>query len=239
MIPRRKDAAGPAGPLLVIAGMKREAACVAGKGVVTLCSGANVAILKAELAKLQDQNFSGVVSFGLAGGLDYALRPGDIVVADAVLGGGQRYATDATLNDVMLKAVAAGGGKAARGALVGVDEPAMNVAAKTHLRETHNAIAVDMESHLAAQFAQARKLRFATLRAISDPAARALPPLAANALTPSGDVDGMKVARELLRAPGQIGDLIFAGLDSRAAFAALGRCGLLLGPLARLMFAGL
>jgi len=47
------------------------------------------------------------------------------------------------------------------------------------------------------------------------------------------------VARELVRAPHQIGGLILAGLDSRAAFQSLGRCGPLLGPLLRLVLADL
>ena len=41
---RRKTAELSAlAPILVIVGMKREAACAAGEGVTTLCSGANVA----------------------------------------------------------------------------------------------------------------------------------------------------------------------------------------------------
>ena len=47
---------------------------------MTLCSGANVDLLRASLDDVAETNFSGVVSFGLAGGLDHALRPGDVVV---------------------------------------------------------------------------------------------------------------------------------------------------------------
>jgi hypothetical protein len=77
------------------------------------------------------------------------------------------------------------------------------------------------------------------VRAISDPAHRALPPLAAKALTPAGDICKKTVARELVRAPRQMGGLILAGLDSRAAFRSLGRCGPLLGPLLGLVLADL
>jgi hypothetical protein len=96
-----------------------------------------------------------------------------------------------------------------------------------------------MESHIAAAFAAQIGAPFAALRVVADPATRALPPLAAKALTPEGDIDQGVVARELLRAPGQIGDLIRTGRDSRAAFVTLGRVGPLVGPLLRLMFAGL
>ncbi|PPD45142.1 MAG: phosphorylase [Methylocystis sp.] len=237
---RRREAARISdGPLLVVVGMKREAACAAGDGVHTLCSGANVSRLRAQLERMHDEKFSAVVSFGLAGGLDYGLRPGDVVIADEIVSAATRQATHRRFSDALTEGAAAKGCKTVAGAIVGVDEPAMNPSAKTHLRETAKAVAVDMESHLAAEFAHARRLPFAAVRAISDPAARALPPVAAKALTPQGDVDGVALARELIRAPGQIGGLILAGMDSRAAFISLGRCGPLLGPLLRLVLADL
>ncbi len=238
---RRREAAGvlePA-PVLVLTGMKREAACVAGEGVVVICSGANVLKLRADLDRLQERRFSAIVSFGLAGGLDHALRPGDVVIADTVVSGDDRHETHGRLSDALAEGVAARGCKTIPGAVVGVDRPALDRHAKTRLRERAQAAAVDMESHLAAEFARQRRIPFAVVRAISDPAMRGLPPLAAKALTPEGDVCGKTVARELIRAPRQIGGLVLAGLDSRAAFGALGRCGPLLGPLLRLVLADL
>jgi hopanoid-associated phosphorylase len=239
---RRREAARitAPGPILVVTGMKREAACVAAEDVVAICSGADVLKLRADLDALQERRFSAVISFGLAGGLDHALRPGDVVIADAVVSAAGRHETHGRLSETLAEGAAAKGCKVAPGAVVGVDAPAMNPRAKISLREqTGGACAVDMESHLAAQFADARGLPFAVVRAVSDPAGRALPPVAAKALTPEGDVDGKIVARELLRAPHQIGGLILAGLDSRAAFKSLGRCGPLLGPLFRLVLADL
>jgi adenosylhomocysteine nucleosidase len=120
------------------------------------------------------------------------------------------------------------------GVVAGVDAPVLDRAAKAELRSTTEAIAVDMESHVAAKFAAKRGLPFAIVRVVSDPAGRALPRLAATAIKPDGGVDLAHVLRELGREPGQIGDLIQAGLDARAAFASLRRCGRLLGPLLRL-----
>ncbi len=226
-------------PVLVLTGMKREAACVAGEGVVAICSGASVLRLRAELDRLQERRFSAIVSFGLAGGLDHALRPGDLVIADTVVSGDDRHKTHGRLSDALAEGAAARGCRTIPGAIVGVDQPAMDRHAKTRLRERARAAAVDMESHLAAEFARERRIPFAVVRAISDPAARGLPPLAAKALTPEGDVCGKTVARELIRAPHQIGGLVLAGLDSRAAFGSLSRCGPLLGPLLRLVLADL
>ncbi len=226
-------------PILVIVGMKREAACAAGEGVTTLCSGANAASLRRRLDALAEADFSAIVSFGLAGGLDHALRPGHVVVADAIVSGESRRDTHARFSSALMKGAVAAGCRVSPGAIVGVDEPAMHPAAKAALREGAQAVAVDMESHLAEDFARRRNVPFVALRAISDPAARALPPLVAKALTPDGDVDSLGVARELIRRPRQLGGMIRAGLDSRAAFVSLGRCGPLLGPLLRLMLAEL
>jgi hopanoid-associated phosphorylase len=237
---RRKTAELSAvAPILVVVGMKREAACAAGEGVKTLCSGANVARLRQRLDALGEADFSAVVSFGLAGGLDYALRPGHVVVADAIVSGDARRVTHSRLSSALMKGAAAAGCKVSPGAIIGVDEPAMDRAAKAALREGAQAVAVDMESHLAEEFARRRHIPFVALRAISDPASRALPPLVANALTPEGDIHALGVARELIRGPRQLGGMIRAGLDSRAAFVSLSRCGPLLGPLLRLMLAEL
>lgn len=236
---RREAVVSAPGPILVITGMKREAACVAGEGVVALCSGANVVKLRADLDRLQEKRFSAVVSFGLAGALDHSLRPGHLLIADTVVHGPHRHETHGRLSEALAEGVAAKRCRVISGAVVGVDQPAMDRNAKTRLRETAKARAVDMESHLAADFARDRGIPFAVVRAISDPAHRALPPLAAKALTPSGDVCGKTVARELVRAPRQMGGLILAGLDSRAAFRSLSRCGPLLGPLLRLVLADL
>lgn len=237
---RRKTAELSAlAPILVIVGMKREAVCAAGDGVTTLCSGANVGRLRQALDALGGTDFSAVVSFGLAGGLDFALRPGHVVVADAIVGGDVRRDTHSRLSSVLMKGAAAAGCKVAPGTIIGVDQPAMHPAAKAALREGAQAVAVDMESHLAEAFARRRDIPFVALRAISDPAARALPPLVAKALTPEGDIHALGVARELIRGPHQLGGMIRAGLDSRAAFVSLSRCGPLLGPLLRLVLADL
>lgn len=237
---RRKVAErGPVAPILVVVGMKREAACAAGEGVTTLCSGADVMQLRAALDRLRNEEFSAVVSFGLAGGLDYSLRPGHVVVADTIVAGEARRTTHSRLSEALIEGVVATGCKVSPGAIVGVDRPAMDLSTKAALREGAKAIAVDMESHLAEEFARRRNLPFVALRAISDPAARALPPLVAKALTPEGDVDAKGVARDIMRDPNQLSGMIRAGLDSRAAFASLGRCGPLLGPLLRLVLADL
>ncbi len=238
---RRKDPVprGVGAPILVVTGLSREAACLRGEGLLPLCSGADVGLLRAALIERADAEFSAVVSFGLAGGLDFALRPGDAVIGTQAMSGPDHFDADSALRRVLMEGLAGAGVAVREGAVVGVDAAVLTVAGKTALRAQSGAAAVDMESHIAGAFARRRGLPFAIVRAIGDPAARALPPLATKAIRPDGGVDVAGVLRELVREPAQLGDLIRAGLDARAAFAALSRCGGLIGPLLRLVLAGL
>lgn len=235
---RKQHGSRSQAPILVITGLTREADCLRGEGVTYLCSGADATALRSMLASKDATQYSAIVSFGLAGGLDPVLRPGDAVVAT--------YATSETesasrhqpaLSQVLLEGFSGAGVDARHGSVTGVDLPVMTVVDKSTLRERSGAAAVDMELHLADAFARRHDLPFAIVRVIGDPAARALPPLAGKAIRPDGGVDVALVMRELVREPAQITDLIRAGLDARAAFATLRRCGGLIGPLLGLALA--
>jgi len=117
------------------------------------------------------------------------------------------------------------------GGIAGYNTVVTRAADKAALHKASGAIAVDMESHIAAAYAHRHGLPFAVIRAISDPANRSLPGIATDALTPDGNVALSKVLGGLLRQPGQLPALISAGIDSERAFAALRRCRRLLGPL--------
>lgn len=226
-------------PLLFITGMQREATCCESDGVVIICSGANVQHLRQQLEHLENQKFSAVLSVGLAGGLDPSLRAGDILIANAIVENDRRLPTDPRFAQALTQGISACGNKVVNGAIYGADAIVLSVEEKARLRATTQAMAVDMESHIAADFARRRQLPFVAFRVISDPAQRALPPLALKAITRHGDVDIKEIALGLLQTPGQIGGLIRAGLDSQAAFNRLSGCRTLLGPLLRLVLADL
>ena len=97
------------------------------------------------------------------------------------------------------------------------------------LRNATGAIAVDMESHVAAAFAAQHRLPFAAVRVVCDPAHRALPALVESALRPDGGVSLTGVLASLCRRPLQL--LAMPGLarDAAEGFRALRRCRELLG----------
>ena len=172
----------------------------------------------------------GVLSFGLAGGLAPDLQPGDMVLATHVAAGDAHYDVTFDWHDAIASKLE-GAVRLHRGLIAGMDVVLPNAADKAALHAVGGALAVDMESHVAAAFAHRHGLPFAALRAVSDPAARSLPKIAAHALQPDGQVDLLKVLGGVARHPGQIPALVAAGIDSERAFAALRRCRRLLGPL--------
>ncbi|HMN72676.1 MAG TPA: phosphorylase [Rhodoblastus sp.] len=211
--------------LLIVVGLKREARLAGRGGGATLCSGGDVGLLEQRLARIDPGEFSGVVSFGLAGGLDPDLSPGDLLLARSVAAPARSYGADAALTDALAGAVKAAGLRLSDGVFAGVDDVVLTPEDKAALRRRTGAATVDMESHVAARFAAACGLPFAALRAVSDPASRALPKLAAQALTLAGGVDYGRVIAGLARAPRELGALLEAGRDSAAAFATLKRAG--------------
>ena len=146
-------------PILVVTGLSREAACLGGgAGVMPLCSGANVRLLHAALLDLAEVEFSAVVSFGLAGGLDPALRPGDVAVGTTATSDGEHFGAHPALRKVLLNGFSGAGVAAREGAVAGVDAAVLTVAGKTALRGRSGGVAVDMELHLAGAFARRARL---------------------------------------------------------------------------------
>lgn len=211
------DIAAQAGACSVVAvcGLAIEARIAAGPGVVTLC-GTGPARLAARLEDLladETRAWRGIISFGIAGGLDPALRPGACVIADAVVTPSGRIPADA----LWMCALRACLPLAIPGTLAGVDLPVTDAAAKARLWQSSCACAVDMESHLAALAAQRHGLRFAACRVVADPAHRSLPSSATAGMRDDGRIALMPVLRTLASDPGQLPALIRLAADAHAA----------------------
>ena len=155
----------------------------------------------------------GLVSFGLAGGLDPALRPGVVVVPAAVYCDGVRYQTDIALSDRF-------GGLTGHLALAS-SQVVADAGGKYHLHQTTGAHLVDLESGAVARVAQSSGLPFIIVRAICDPAERTLPPAALVALDRKGGIGLIRVIDSVLRQPGQLRSLVRLAQDAQRARRAL------------------
>jgi hopanoid-associated phosphorylase len=207
-------------PVLIVTGLKQEARIAAGPGLTVICSSSNPVQLREMMMSFDPASIRGIVSFGVAGGLSPALRSGDIVIASEIVAATNRWVAAEGLSQA-LYGLPEGEHRIVRGVLVGVEEVVLGQQAKAALRASTGADAVDMESHIAARYAEQYGLPFAALRVISDPAHRALPEIAAAALKQNGDVDVWKVMRGIARRPSQIRALVHSGRDFNRALRGL------------------
>lgn len=211
-------------PVLIVTGLIQEARIAAGPGLTVICSSSDPKQLRAIMADFDASSIRGVISFGVAGGLDPALEAGDIVIATEVVAGERRWASEVALTDELLRSAGLGRQRVVRGGLVGAEQVIAARTAKAALRSETGAAAVDMESHIAADFAAAANLPFAALRVISDPAGRSLPQVVSTAIKPNGEIDLRKVLRGIARHPTSIRSLVSTGIDFNRALRSLRGC---------------
>jgi adenosylhomocysteine nucleosidase len=211
-------------PVLIVTGLMQEARIAAGPGMTVICSSSDPQQLRALLTVFDPSTIRGVISFGVAGGLDPALKSGDVVVATEVMAGDTRWLAGLALNEDLLASLALGRRRVVRGSLAGVEQVIAARAGKAALHSETGAAAVDMESHIAADYAAKAGLPFAALRVISDPASRALPALAMTAIKPNGDIDLRKVLRGVARNPTTLRALVSTGIDFNRALRSLRGC---------------
>lgn len=229
--------------LVAVTGLAFEARIAAGPGVTVVCGGGPDALRRSlEAAIGADRtggpvagaghvNCQGILSFGIAGGLAADLKPGALVVARSVVAAAGRYPSDRAWAQSLLAMARRGGLKqVAFGDIAGVEAPAASVAVKRQLFAQTGAVAVDMESHLAARIAAEHGVPFAAFRVVTDPSDRALPPAALVATSADGGVDFPAVVRSLIARPGQLSEVIRLALDSWAARRALVPGRRFLGP---------
>lgn len=210
-------------PVLIVTGLVQEAKIAAGPGMTVICSSSDPVQLRALLAGFDPTTIRGVISFGVAGGLDPQLKSGAVIVATEIMAGDRCWQACETLSDELI-AGAGIGEKVFRGGLAGVEKVVTGQVGKAALRSVTGAAAVDMESHIAADYAAEAGLPFAALRVVSDPAHRALPELATTAIKPNGDIDISKVMRGIARNPLVIRALVSTGRDFNRALRSLRDC---------------
>jgi adenosylhomocysteine nucleosidase len=193
----------------VVVGLKAEARLVRRLGWTVAIGGGTATGALSAADALTGQGCTSLISCGLAGALDPALRPGALIVPSAVLAGDARHATDPALSRIL-------GGMSAD-TLHGADAIVTDAAAKRALWQQTGAAAVDLESGAVARVAAERGIPFAVLRAICDPAHRTLPPAVQASLDEGGGIALWRVFAALAANPAQLPLLIALAADAAAA----------------------
>ncbi len=203
----------------IITGMRDEAALLpADDGVAVYCEGPGTEGARRAAERALADGATSLLSFGLAVGLDPALSPGALIVAEAVVtADGSRRETDAAWR----ARVAARFGSAKVAALAETGAPVASVADKRRLFQATGAVAADMESGAVARVAGEAGVPFLALRVVADPAGRAIPPAALAGLRPDGTTDSGAVMRAVATRPKDLPGLVRLAGDYHRAQRAL------------------
>ena len=173
---------------------------------------------------------AGLLSFGMAGGLDPGLDPGAVVVPDTVIApGGEIHEADKPWRE-RLRAVLGKTMEVSAAPLMGSDTLVASPEAKKILNRDTGAVAVDMESHAVARAAHDGGIPFLALRVIADPAARAVPEWIVRGISAGGAPRPGRILAGLLFRPWDVGVVIGLAGDSKTALTRLSRVALLAGP---------
>jgi adenosylhomocysteine nucleosidase len=192
------------------------------QGVVAV-TGADPARALALTRKLIADGTTGLVSFGLGGGLDPALETGALVVdhrvatREGMVDGDGAWAaeirTALSRHDIAVRAAP----------VFGADLPILSPAHKAELFAAYGAAVVDMESAAVAQGARDAGLPFVVVRAVADDAGSSVPAYATDAIGADGHADVWSVLGGLAGDPLSLPGLIGVALGAGKAYAALRR----------------
>ena len=204
---------GPAAPHS--AGLRRLP-----EGALLAVSGIGAAAAAAAARRLVLAGAGGLVSFGMAGGLDPTLCCGTVLLPETVaaMDGSGAAATAHAWRERLR--VAMPPGCVIRGGTLLTSERPVGRAAKADAYRSSRACAVDMESAALAQVAGQAGLPFIVLRVVVDTAGDELPG-AVIAASPGGELRTARLILGLLRAPGELGPLLRLAMRYRIAGKAL------------------
>ncbi|MEM9045394.1 MAG: hypothetical protein AAGC81_11915, partial [Pseudomonadota bacterium] len=209
--PKSSKGCSMSSPVLgIVCGMQTEAHTMGRKaivpGVLHTVSGARPELAEEGANWLADQGCRLLVSYGVSGGLDPDLKPGQVLRPQGVVGPDGVFELSHSEDDVTL---------------FGSDQMVLTPDAKQELRARTGAAVVDMESHVVARVASERGLAMAALRAVGDPAGSTLPPFVTAGLSPTGHQRPWPVIWGLIQRPGWLPTLMQLKKDTDKALRAL------------------
>ena len=210
--------------VVVATGFNREVATLRQSGIVVVAGGGDPVGLRAQI-ELAAAGAAGIVSYGMSGALADGLKIGDWVIGDRLSG-----AIDLECDPDWAAALLARLPGARMGGYFADGRMIDTVAEKLALGECHNALAVDMESHVAGAVAAERGLPFAIARCVSDGARHLLPHAITVSMRPDGGVDGKAMLRSIAARPGQLADIARTTAGFAKAMAELKRGAVRIGP---------
>jgi adenosylhomocysteine nucleosidase len=177
-------------------------------GIRFLCVRSGVGAENAAVAAgwLVDHGVAALAVVGVSGGLDPALRIGDLVIPEIVVQAGQggirdKRVSDGSIADPIISLLMSKGITVHRGILLTAANPALTPREKSALFITYDAQAVDMESASVFRVAHDQNLPFLVIRSICDTATTDIPTKLFQSLNPKGSLCWSRLLTAVLLHP--------------------------------------
>jgi adenosylhomocysteine nucleosidase len=204
---------------LGLATQRRDGLGAVGQGTIVAVSGIGGSAATLAARSLVEAGVGSLVSWGMAGGLNPALRAGTICLPHAVISSaGAKFLTDPHWREQLGAAIA--GRSVVGGALISSVAAIDSAAGKAAAFRDTGAMAVDMESAAVAEIAALHGLPFLAVRAIVDTADDTLPRQVV-AASIAGQVQVGRLILGVARSPLAIAALLRLAGRYRAATRAL------------------
>jgi adenosylhomocysteine nucleosidase len=202
----------------IVTGLQSEAKLAAGPSHIVISGGGRPAVTQRKIEMLIAQGVSGLVSLGIAGGLDPRLVRGDLVISGTVVDAdGRHYVGDP---DWLRQALVAQP-RAFAGHVYASDVIVDTTERKHQLFNSLNVLSADMESHHVARAAERHGLPFIVVRAISDIATEVLPAALGAGVDEDGRTQIAPILLALLTGRLSLPKVIQAGRSASRALQAL------------------
>jgi hopanoid-associated phosphorylase len=218
----------------VVTALRAEASCITSARipfneimavddhVVLRLSGMGAEAAQTAAEGLCQHGVTALVSLGVAGALDSSLKPGDLVLPDAIIHAGKRLPVNIAWRNRLQQLLPADI-TVINGILANSAVPLTSEKTKRDLAQVTGACAVDMESGAIAEVAAIAGIPFIAVRAIIDPIQFSPPQALLGAVYPDGDVNPMRLLVLVLKRSVHVGTLMRMGNGMRAARKTLSR----------------
>lgn len=199
------------------------------EGILVQVSGIGPRRAGGAAKNLLEHGATALLSWGSAGGLVPTLSSGSLVLPSSVVGADQSsYSADPTWHRHLFNRVK-GYVDLHQGPLAESVVVLKSSAEKRVLFERTGAMAVDMESGAVAKVAQDAHAPFMAIRAIADSADMAIPQSSVGAIDEFGELNLLRLLKQLIRHPFELFAMIRLGWNFRAAQVTLAKVAQLTG----------
>ena len=207
--------------------MQLEAMCIASMSSIIgmdsrpliKCSGPGPDRVSVACNDLNNDKITGIVSFGIAGGMDPKLRSGSVLLPKAVVtADGAFFQTDDTWRRSVAKNWPVAREQSRQ---LGVNKLIKSTDEKMQLFQATGAHALDMESHVIAAYAKKRGIPFLILRSIADSAKDTVPEIALAGMNKNGRATALSLLRKLIQHPSSLTQVAKLAYSSNTAMRAL------------------